>query len=724
MAAITTIQAFIDRQLAQGKKANRLVSEKSPYLLQHAFNPVAWFPWGEEAFALARKENKAIFLSIGYSTCHWCHVMAHESFEDPKVARLLNEYFICIKVDREERPDLDQIYMAAVQAMTGHGGWPMSVFLTPELQPFYGGTYFPPVARHGLPGFAETLAAVHDAWRNQPEKILGSAANITGHLRQKATDSGGGKIEADIFSKAYRQIAAEYDAEFGGFGRAPKFPRPVLFNFLLRYAARTGESQAMNMTYVTLRKMAAGGMYDHLGGGFHRYSVDEQWRVPHFEKMLYDQAQLAVSYLEAFQLGQDPFYANVAQDILDYVLRDMTSPEGGFYSAEDADSIQAGNPEVHGEGLFYLWTGEEIASILGKEHGEIFSFHYGVLAGGNALADPQEEFAGKNILYVAHPLAETAKQFRLREEELSLLLEHSRRKLQAVRAQRPRPHLDDKIITSWNGHMISALARAAQVLGEKRYLAAAERAAAFIRARLYDPVSGTLFRRYRDGEAGLAGQLDDYAFLVNALLDLYEASFDTAWLQLAMALTEKQIVLFADEAQGGFFETSGADRSVLVRLKADYDGAEPTGNSVSALNLLRLAWITGNQDWLARAGTIFEAFGGRLNDYPSILPQMLAAYDFQGSKTRQFVVSGKLGRPDTEIMLAMIRKRFLPGKIVLLADGGAGHFLAQYQPVLAELPRQKNKTTVYLCENFSCQLPISDLAELARQLESMGKTPQ
>ena len=724
MAASTTMQTFIDQQLAQGKRPNRLIAEKSPYLLQHAFNPVNWLPWGEEAFALARKENKPIFLSIGYSTCHWCHVMAHESFENPEVARLLNEYFICVKVDREERPDLDQIYMAAVQALTGHGGWPMSVFLTPDLQPFYGGTYFPPEPRHGLPAFAEVLEAVHDAWRNRPEKILESAANITGHLRQKATDSGAGKIEADIFAKAFMQIGAEYDAEFGGFGRAPKFPRPVLFNFLLRHAARTGEAQALNMTYVTLRKMAAGGMYDHLGGGFHRYSVDGQWRVPHFEKMLYDQAQLAISYLEAFQSGQDPFYANVAQDIFDYVRRDMTSPEGGFYSAEDADSIQAGNPEVHGEGLFYLWTSEEIFSILGKEHGEVFSFHYGILDAGNALADPQEEFIGKNILHVAHPLAETAARFRLPEEELARLLERARHKLLAIREQRPRPHLDDKIITSWNGHMISALARASQVLGEKHYLVAAERAANFIRDKLYDSGTGKLFRRYRDQEAGLDGQLDDYAFLVNGLLDLYEASFDIAWLQLAMALTEKEIVLFADEVQGGFFETSGTDQSVLVRLKADYDGAEPTGNSMSALNLLRLAWITGNEAWRKRAEATINAFGGRLNDYPPILPQMLVAHEFQERKPRQFVVVGKLGRPDTEIMLAMIRKRFLPCKIVLLADGGAGQeFLAQYQPMLAELPRQENKTVVYLCENFSCQLPTSDLAELATRLDAMGNEP-
>ncbi|MHB8150921.1 MAG: thioredoxin domain-containing protein [Desulfobulbia bacterium] len=723
MAANMTMQTFIDQQQALGKKPNRLVSEKSPYLLQHAFNPVAWYPWGEESFALARTENKPIFLSIGYSTCHWCHVMAHESFENPETARILNKDFICVKVDREERPDLDQIYMAAVQALTGHGGWPMSVFLTPDLRPFYGGTYFPPEGRHGLPGFAEVLAAVHDAWGNRPGKVLESAANITEHLRRKGEDGRAEKIDPKACAKAFRQLAAEYDAEFGGFGLAPKFPRPVVFNFLLRHGARTGESQAVNMTYVTLRKMAAGGMYDHLGGGFHRYSVDAQWRVPHFEKMLYDQAQLAVAYLEAFQSGQDPFYANVAQDILDYVLRDMTSPEGGFYSAEDADSIQAGNPEVHGEGLFYLWTGEEILAVLGKEHGEIFSFHYGVLEAGNALDDPHAEFAGKNILHVAHPLAETSRRFRLPEEELSRLLERSREKLFAVRAQRPRPHLDDKIITSWNGHMISALARAAQALGEKRYLAAAERAATFIRARLYDPATHALLRRYRDGEGGLAGQLDDYAFLVNGLLDLYEASFDIAWLQMAMALTESQIALFGDEVRGGFFETTGSDGSVLVRLKGDYDGAEPTGNSMSALNLLRLGWITGNTEWLKRADATIEAFGGRLNEYPSILPQMLVAHDVQKNKPRQFLVVGKLNRPDTEIMLAMIRKRFLPGKIVLLADGGEDHFLRQYQPILADLDPRENRSTVYLCENFNCQLPISDVAELAKRLDAMECTP-
>ncbi|MFA7382486.1 MAG: thioredoxin domain-containing protein [Desulfurivibrionaceae bacterium] len=724
MAATTTIQTFLDQQLAQGKTPNRLVTEKSPYLIQHAFNPVAWYPWGEEAFALAGREGKPIFLSIGYSTCHWCHVMAHESFENLEVARLLNENFVCIKVDREERPDLDQLYMTAVQALTGRGGWPMSVFLTPDRQPFYGGSYFPPESRHGLPGMVELLAAVHDAWRADPKKILASAAKITDHLRRKAAEGGAATIEPEIGAKAFQQLSAEYDPEFGGFGSAPKFPRPVLFNFLLRHAVRTGETQALNMTLVTLRKMAAGGMYDHLGGGFHRYSVDGQWRVPHFEKMLYDQGQLAISYLEAFQLGQDPFYANVAQDILDYVLRDLTSPEGGFYSAEDADSSQAGNPEVHGEGLFYLWTWEEIVSILGQEHGEIFAFHYGVLEEGNALADPQAEFTGKNILYIAHPLGETARRFHLQEETLSRLLERSRQKLLTARAQRPRPHLDDKIITSWNGHMISAFARAAQVLGEKRYLAAAKRAADFIRANLYAQASGTLFRRYRDGEGGLAGQLDDYAFLINGLLDLYEASFDLAWLQMAIALTEKQLDLFGDEVQGGFFETSGTDQSVLVRLKADYDGAEPTGNSVSALNLLRLAWITGNEAWRQKAGATIKAFGERLNNYPSILPQMLVAHALEEGKPRQFVIAGKLDRPDTEIMLAMLRKRFLPGKIVLLADERSKKFLKQYQPVLAELPAQGNKTVVYLCENFSCQLPIPDLDQLATRLEALEKVPQ
>jgi len=724
MASASTIETFLAQQRAQGKKPNKLIGEKSPYLLQHAFNPVHWLPWGEEAFAKARREDKPIFLSIGYSTCHWCHVMARESFENQQLAEFLNQHFVCIKLDREERPDIDHIYMTAVQALTGHGGWPMSVFLTPELQPFYGGTYFPPEPRHGMPSFGEVLSAVNDAWLNRRGKLLESAANITAHIRQSGGGAKDGKVDGAIGAKAFLQIEAEYDSEFGGFGRAPKFPRPVLFNFLLRHAALNPGTQAEAMTLFTLRKMAAGGMYDHIGGGFHRYSVDRQWRVPHFEKMLYDQAQLAVTYLEAFQVGQDPFYASVAQDVLDYVLREMTSPEGGFYSAEDADSSEAGNPAHHGEGIFYLWSRDEIFSLLGRESGEIFCFHYGVEEKGNALEDPQSEFAGKNILYIAHPFEETAKKFKKTEEELARLLERSRQKLHAARKMRPHPHRDDKILTSWNGHMLSALARAAQVLGEKRYLDAAEQAAGFIKNKLYDADSGKLSRRFRDGEAGLAGQLDDYAFLVNGLLDLYEASFDISWLEWAIALTEKQIVLFGDGAGGGFFDTAEGDSSVLVRMKSDYDGAEPTGNSISALNLARLAWITGNDAFRKRAGETVDAFSARLREYPPILPQMLVAHGMLRQKPRQIVLAGKLGRPDTELMLSVIRKRFLPFKTVLLADGAAGQdFLQKMQPFLEGVAMQENKATVYLCENFSCRLPTTDLAELIRRLESLPNTP-
>ncbi|MGV1098853.1 thioredoxin domain-containing protein [Thiovibrio sp. JS02] len=718
MTNLTTIETFLAEQRALGKTANQLIAEKSPYLLQHAFNPVQWLPWGEEAFARARSEDKPIFLSIGYSTCHWCHVMARESFENPNIAESLNRHFVCVKLDREERPDLDHIYMAAIQALTGHGGWPMSVFLTPDLRPFYGGTYFPPEPRQGLPGFGEVLRAVDDAWRNRRGKILESAATITSHLRD--SPAGEEHIDAGILAKAFAGIVGEYDGEYGGFGGAPKFPRPVLFNFLLRHAADKPGSQALTMTLFTLRKMAAGGIYDHLGGGFHRYSVDRYWRVPHFEKMLYDQAQLAVTYLEAFQVGQDPFYASVAQDIIDYVLREMTSPAGGFYSAEDADSAEAGNPARHGEGLFYLWRREEILSLLGRESGEIFSFHYGVEERGNVPEDPQAEFGGMNILHVAHPLEETARKFHKSEEELARLLERAREKLLTARAKRPGPHRDDKIITSWNGHMISALARAAQVLGEKRYLDAATKNAAFIKAQLYDARNGLLFRRFRAGEAGLAGQLDDYAFLVNGLIDLYEASFAVEWLAWAIALTEKQIAIFADEAGGGFFDTAGNDTSVLVRMKSDYDGAEPTGNSISALNLVRLAWITGNDAWRRRAGATISAFAARLGEYPSILPQMLVAYGLYREKPRQIVLAGKLGRPDAELMLSVIRKRFLPNKVVLLADGAAGQiFLQKMQPSLAGVAMQDNKATAYFCENFTCQLPTADLAELVRRLDGL-----
>ncbi len=492
---------------------NQLAHEKSPYLLQHAENPVAWLPWGEEAFALARAEQKPIFLSIGYSTCHWCHVMAHESFEDPATAAIMNREFVNIKVDREERPDVDRVYMTFVQATTGSGGWPMSVWLTPELKPFVGGTYFPPEDRYGQPKFQRVLERIAEAWRQDRDKISAQGTRIVEALMEAASSpsTGGDELGETTLETAYQQIARSYDAHEGGFGGAPKFPRPVVLNFLLHLHARHPETtmgkHALEMVLFTLRKMAAGGMHDHLGGGFSRYSVDAYWHVPHFEKMLYDQAQLASAYLDAFQITQEPEFERVARDVLDYVRRDMTAPEGGFYSAEDADSLIAHGKPEHAEGAFYVWTKQEIDDSLG-EQAEIFGFHYGVEEKGNAPAgaDPHGEFVGKNILLERHTAAETAEHFDKTEDEVRELLSAARETLLAARAQRPRPHLDDKIIAAWNGLMISAFARAAQVLDDADYLEAAERSGAVVcSTQLFEEARGTLVRNYREGRSAVEG---------------------------------------------------------------------------------------------------------------------------------------------------------------------------------------------------------------------------
>src|SRR5881398_4203508 len=594
---VTSSDNLAEPKPARPEHTNRLAQEKSPYLLQHAHNPVDWYPWGKEAFAKARSENKPIFLSIGYSTCHWCHVMAHESFENEEVAATMNREFVNIKVDREERPDVDRVYMTFVQATTGGGGWPMSVWLTPDLKPFVGGTYFPPEDRYGQPGFKKVLERVATAWKENHDNIAEQSGKIVAALRDsqsRPTDEN--KIDPSILDAAYQQLDRSYDPKEGGFGSAPKFPRPVTLNFLTRFYARDPKSDAgkhaLEMALFTLRKMAAGGMHDHIGGGFHRYSVDRYWHVPHFEKMLYDQAQLAGAYLDAFQITRDQQYEVVARDVLDYVARDMTSKEGGFFSAEDADSPAGiGDPghEKTAEGAFYIWTKKEIDAALG-DAAEIFHFHYGVQPHGNAPegSDPQDEFRGKNILIERHTIAETAKHFKKSEDEARQLLARSREKLLSIRNKRPRPHLDDKIIAAWNGLMISAYGRAAQILDEPRHLERATRAATFLRTNLYEEKSKLLYRNYRGGRSDIEGFADDYAFVIQSLLDLYEASFDVEWLKFAIQLQETQDRLFFDEKNGGYFSTSGKDESVFLRMKDDNDGAEAAASSITALNLLRL----------------------------------------------------------------------------------------------------------------------------------------
>jgi len=698
---------------------NRLANENSPYLLQHAHNPVDWYPWGEEAFARSRAENKPIFLSIGYSTCHWCHVMERESFENPAIAAVLNRDYVSVKVDREERPDVDRIYMTFVQAATGGGGWPMSVWLTPDLEPFFGGTYFPPERRWGSPGFGEVLAQIAAAWRSSRDRIAETARDAIAQLqRQTAVEPAhGGRTgpDAALLDHAFSAFRSAFDPQLGGFGNAPKFPRPSVFDFLFRYHARTGNAEARDMALLTLREMARGGMNDQLGGGFHRYSVDQRWFVPHFEKMLYDQAQLAISYLEAFQITGDSQYAAPARRILDYVLGGMCDPAGGFYSAEDADSAaDPAEPSVKGEGAFYIWQADEIRALLEPPLAAWFSHRFGVADEGNVAGDPHAEFTGRNILYQAATVEETAEQFGRPAAEVRAGLRQAAATLLEARSKRPRPHLDDKVLTSWNGLMISALARAGAVLGEPRYADAARRATGFVLSTLCDAASGTLLHRYRLGNAAVAGFLDDYACFVQALLDMYESQFDIGHLQAAIRLTEKQIELFEDRGHGAFFSTATGDPSLVMRLKDDYDGAEPSGNSVAVHNLLRLAEITNREDFRGSAMRTLEAFHGRLSAAPMGVPEMLAACEFLLGDRPQIVLAGERGTVDFASLLAAIHARFLPHRAILRLDSPASReFLAAGIPAIASMLHPG----AYVCRNSTCHPPVSEPGAFAELIQ-------
>jgi len=675
--------------------SNRLLHEKSPYLLQHAHNPVDWYPWGQAALDKARREDKPIFLSIGYSTCHWCHVMERESFENEDVARILNEYFVPVKVDREERPDLDRVYMLFVQASTGSGGWPMSVWLTPEGKPFFGGTYFPPDTRYGRPGFRTILQSLARAWREERGKIEESGAQVIEQLRQYSQAGGSpSAVGQHTLDAAFHAFRRAFDARLGGFGAAPKFPRPSVLNFLLRYGALTGNEEARDMVLVTLRAMAKGGMHDQLGGGFHRYSVDENWFVPHFEKMLYDQAQLALSYLEAHQITGDSQYADVARDIFGYVLRDLTNSEGGFYSAEDADSAaDPAQPKEKSEGAFYIWRHQEIVEALGEQDAAAFSRQFGVKANGNVDEDPHGEFAGRNILYQAQDHQGSV-------PGVAKLLE--------IRSRRPRPHLDDKILAGWNALMISAFAKGAQILEKAgdapRYAQAARAARSFLHRRLWREADSTLLRRYRDGDASIEAFLDDYAYLINALVDLYETAFDPADLAWAARLAERAMVLFQDTEGGGFFSSPANQSDLVLRLKDDYDGAEPSGNSVMALALLRLARITGRDDFRAAGERTLEAFAGRMLTGGSGLPQMLVAQMFAMGKPMEIILAGPpTGFPG---MLREIRKHFLPNTVVMRASEAP-----------QAMPPVDGLATAYVCENYACKLPVTEPRALAELLQ-------
>lgn len=727
-----------EKTAKESRPANRLANEKSPYLLQHARNPVDWFPWGQEAFDKAKAEDKIIFLSVGYSTCHWCHVMERESFENEAIAEIMNQHFVCVKVDREERPDVDGVYMSFVQAATGSGGWPMSVWLTPDLKPIVGGTYFPPEDKFGRPGFPTVLRQIAAAWKTNREALANQGNHFLQALRQHfaSDDTNPQTLNLQTLDAAYQALAESFDEQFGGFGDAPKFPRPSLLNFLQRYASRNkiplkNRQQARFMALFTLDKMAAGGMRDHLGGGFHRYSVDKFWHVPHFEKMLYDQAQLAIAYLEAFQVTGQEDYKAVARDILQYILRDMTDEAGGFYSAEDADSsfhhsagknivnTKTTQPE-HGEGAFYIWTKQEIDTVLGKEAAAQFNRFYDVKTAGNAPpgSDPHGEFKGRNILIQKLSLEEASAQFNIQSKTLAQELKASRKKLFQYRQKRPRPHLDDKIITAWNGLMISAFSKAHQVLEDADYLNAAIAAASFLKDNLYLSNSRKLLRHYRQGASNIEGFAVDYSFLIQGLLDLYETSFDIQWLQWAETLQETQNRLFWDKQSAGFFSAAGQDSSILLRLKEDYDGAEPSPNSVSAMNLLRLAQITANDDFSQQAQNTISHFSARLVNQPAASPQMLVALQFSLAKPKQIVFAAQPGAADLKTFLRILHKPFFANKIILLADNGAGQaYLAKRLPFLRNLQPIENRATAFVCENFVCQLPTADPAQFKKQIQ-------
>jgi uncharacterized protein YyaL (SSP411 family) len=729
---------------------NALAREKSPYLLQHAENPVDWLPWGEAAFSRAREEHKPIFLSIGYSTCHWCHVMAHESFENADVAAILNEHFVAVKVDREERPDVDKVYMAYVQAMTGHGGWPLSAWLTPDLKPFYGGTYFPPVDRQGRAGFSSILQAIARGWRTDPGKLVAESERVIQALREyhdrSRAGSGNGAVAAEqslleaasgALSKGFEYFHEAFDAANGGFGGAPKFPRASNLNFLFRVGALQGPAsemgaEAIGLSTATLRAMARGGIHDHVGGGYHRYSVDEAWFVPHFEKMLYDQAQIALNFIEARQATGDERYAWMARDIFDYVLRDLQHAAGAFFTAEDADSaVPGGGADEHAEGAYYVWTKAEIGAVLAGD-AEFFCAHFGVEEGGNVPArlDPQQEFTGRNILVQRRTLAETATQFGLTPEEANDKLLAGFERMRAVRSRRPRPQLDDKILAANNGLMLSALARAHQVMesggGAAPYLEAAIRAAEFLERELYDAERAILFRSWRGGRGTTEAFAEDYAYLIQGLIDLYEASFQLRWLQWAVRLQAKMDELFWDEERGGYFNSAAGDTRILLRLKEDYDGAEPAPSSVAAMNLLRLGAVfdpaAARSDPAAgyreRGRRCLDAFRGQWTAAPQAMPQILCALELALDAPRHVVLAGEVNAPEFRALAAVLHERIGPRRTLLAVGeaGGEGWLLAK-APWLAGMKRPPQGAIAYVCEEFSCRSPVTQPEELRRILD-------
>ena len=681
---------------------NRLIHEKSPYLLQHAHNPVDWFAWGEEAFEKARKENKPIFLSIGYATCHWCHVMERESFKNDSIAAFLNEHFVAIKVDREERPDVDMIYMTAVQSMTGQGGWPLTAFLNHELEPFFGGTYFPPQNAHGRPGFPQLLQQINTVWQTKREQIEDYGDKLREVLNQEAGKNSIGiqKNYLSVLESAYQTFSKQFDSRYGGFGSAPKFPRPMDVQYLLRYHKATQNQNALDMAVFTLDKMAAGGMYDQIGGGFHRYSTDERWLVPHFEKMLYDNALLALAYTEAFQVTKNRNYERVVNEILEFISREMTDKKGGFYSAQDADSEEE-------EGKFYVWSDSELKDLLIEQEYEICSLRFGVTEMGN--------FEHKtNIFYQQMSVTEVAKRIDHSEENVLAVLNKAREKLFQVRNKRIKPITDDKVLTSWSALMISAFSKGYAVFQKPEHLESATKALEFILTEMKK--DNILLHRYRDGEVSINGFLEDYAFLIQALIDYYEVTFELNYLKEALVLLQKTNELFYDQTNDGYFFSTEERKNNLVRMKDSYDGAVPSGNSIMVLNLLRLAEYTMNDSLQTMAEKTIGNFSDFIERNPLSFAQMLNALDFKERSTKEIVVAKP--KDDSEnLLLDAFQKQFYPNRVIAQISENRK---AEWQKVIPWTENRQSingQLTAYVCENYTCQLPTTDVEEFLKQLE-------
>jgi uncharacterized protein YyaL (SSP411 family) len=689
--------------------SNRLITQTSPYLLQHAENPVDWFPWGEEALSAAKAQDKPILLSIGYAACHWCHVMAHESFENPATAELMNQHFINIKVDREERPDIDSIYMIAVQMLTGQGGWPMTMFLTPEGKPFYGGTYFPPEDRQvgpgqGMPGFPRVLQAVINAYQTRRDEIEDSANQIRGQLDLHfQTTLHPAALTEESLAAAEQTLYQQFDPDHGGFGGAPKFPPGMTIEFLLRRIYRTGSWRARAMVTTTLDRMGRGGIFDQVGGGFHRYTVDAIWLVPHFEKMLYDNALLSRVYALAWQVTGDELYRRVANATFDYIQREMTSPEGGFYSSQDADSDGE-------EGKFYVWTPDEIASILTEEENKIVTRYFNIVARGN--------FEGANILSVALEPAQIALEFGLSVAELREQLDSSRQKLYAARAKRIWPGRDEKVLTAWNALMLRALADGGVILERPDLIELAKQNARFIQANLFD--GEKLLRSYKDGHAHLDGYLEDYANLIDALISLYEATFDSGWVAWASQLADRMIAEFWDDERGGFFDTAASGETLIARPKEVFDSATPSGNSVAAEALMRLALLAFNLDYQRRAANILESYGSLAVERPNGFGRMLIAYDFAIGDVHEVAIAGDPANPETQALLHVAQSNYLPWKVVALAKPDAPGDTT-ILPLLTDRTPVNGQPAAYVCQHYVCQLPVTTTEALAEQLGIEGE---